>query len=107
MVTGFRKISIGDDNRLRINGEAIDVHGVNMAHDRAGIASAMRERHYDEDLDMVEDLGANALRSLTAPHDDYLYSRCDRSGMLVWIDLPLTRTGVERRELFLDRGFPR
>ncbi len=94
VVTGFRKISIGDDNRLRINGEAIDVHGVNMAHDRAGIASAMRERHYDEDLDMVEDLGANALRSLTAPHDDYLYSRCDRSGMLVWIDLPLTRTQV-------------
>lgn len=92
--TGLRRISIGDDNRLRINDSIVDVHGVNMAHDRAGVGSAMRTRHYDEDLSLVADLGANALRSLTAPHDSYLYDRCDELGLMVWIDAPLTRAQI-------------
>ena len=30
---GFRSISISDDNRLCINGKAVEVRGVNMAHE--------------------------------------------------------------------------
>lgn len=89
--TGLRRVSIGDDNRLRINDSIVEIHGVNLAHDRAGAGSALRTRHYDEDIALMEDMGVNAVRSLTAPHDDYLYQRCDRNGMLVWIDMPLTR----------------
>ncbi|MBO7295703.1 MAG: hypothetical protein J6V39_00445, partial [Clostridia bacterium] len=44
--------------------------------------------------------GANALRSLVGPHDKYLYDRCDREGVLVWIDTPLTRSDLSISDIF-------
>lgn len=90
--TGFRSITIADDNRLLINGEVVDVRGVNLAHDRFGMGIAISQENYDEDLAIICDLGANALRSLSGPHADYLYDRCDNMGMLVWVDIPFTRS---------------
>ena len=92
VVTGFRSIEIGDDNRLYLNGEMVDVRGVNYAHDRYGRGLAFDRDAYDEDLATISDLGANALRSLSGPHDGYLYEQCDRRGMLAWVDMPFTRS---------------
>lgn len=87
---GFRSISVNDDNRLCINGKAIEVRGVNMAHDRQGVGVALRTEHIDSDFAMIRNMGANALRSLSGPHMEYLYDRCDKEGMMVWVDLPMT-----------------
>ena len=91
VVTGFRKIEVTPEEGLKINGEKIPVHGVTLYHDRAAIGNALRTRHYDEDLEQIRDIGANAIRSATAPHAQYLYDCCDQNGMLVWIDTPFTR----------------
>lgn len=91
VTTGFRSIVATPGQGLHINGERIAVQGVTLYHDRAAIGSALRTRHYDEDLDQIRDIGANAIRSATAPHAQYLYDRCDESGMMVWIDTPFTR----------------
>ena len=91
VTTGFRKIEVTPEEGLKINGEKIPVHGVTLYHDRAAIANALRTRHYDEDMQQIRDIGANAIRSATAPHAQYLYDCCDQNGMLVWIDTPFTR----------------
>lgn len=91
VTTGFRSIEVSADKGMFINGEHIAVRGVTLYHDRAAIGSALRTRHYDEDLAQIRDIGANAIRSATAPHSQYLYDRCDESGMMVWIDTPFTR----------------
>ncbi|MBR5483427.1 MAG: beta-galactosidase [Alistipes sp.] len=90
VVTGFRKIEY-TPNALKINGKVTPVNGVTLYHDRAAIGSALRTRHYDEDLAQIRDIGANAIRSVTAPHAQYLYDCCDQNGTLVWIDTPFTR----------------
>lgn len=89
--TGFRKIEVEPQVGLKINGKLQRVHGVTLYHDRAVIGSALRSRHYDEDLKYIIDMGANAIRSATAPHAQHLYDVCDQNGMLVWIDTPFTR----------------
>lgn len=89
--TGFRTIEVSSEGGFRLNDEHIPIHGVTLYHDRAAIGSALRTRHYDEDLAQIMDVGANAIRSATAPHAQYLYDRCDEQGVLVWIDTPFTR----------------
>lgn len=92
--TGFRKVSITKDNRLCINGKECDVRGVNYAHDRKGYGMAMEFAHLQEDFNMMRDMGANAIRSLSGPHHSELYNWCDTSGVLSWIDIPFTRSPI-------------
>lgn len=99
--TGIRKISISEDNKLLINDKPLFVQGVNLAHDCHASGSAMSREQILSDLDQIEDLGANAIRSLGGPHADMLYDECDRRGILAWIDLPLTRS----RYAFADVGY--
>ena len=44
-----------------------------------------------QDMELINDIGANAVRSATGPHSQYFYDCCDRNGTLVWIDTPFTR----------------
>lgn len=110
--TGLRTISIGDDNRLKINDMVVAVRGVNMAHDRFGRANIARQADIDSDLAIIRDLGANAIRSIAGPHDDYLYERCDKEGMLVWVDMPFMRSPLSLTDIcyyptqaFRNNGF--
>ena len=91
VTTGFRTIEVTSKQGFKLNGERIPIQGVTLYHDRAAIGSALRTRHYDEDLEQIRDIGANAIRSATAPHSQYLYDCCDQMGMMVWIDTPFTR----------------
>lgn len=90
VTTGFRKIDYSSKG-LYINGKHTPINGIALHHDRSAIGNALRTRHYEEDLEYITDIGANAIRSTTAPHSQYLYNRCDELGMLVWIDTPFTR----------------
>ena len=91
VTTGFRRIEVEPLTGLKINGKREHIKGVTLQHDRAVIGSALKERHYEDDLAKVCDMGANAIRSSTAPHAQYLYDLCDRTGMMVWVDTPFTR----------------
>lgn len=97
--TGFRSIEVNDDNRFCLNGLPLDVRGVNMPHDRAEVGMAVSHEHLCDDLATVRDMGANAIRSLVGPHDDYLYTLCDQEGVLVWIDMPLTRAELSLTDI--------
>ena len=90
--TGLRSISVNESNRVCINGEAVDVRGVGLAHDRNGYGVAISEEALLEDYARIKDMGANAIRSLWGPHLESLYDAADKDGMLVWIDMPFTRS---------------
>ena len=89
--TGFRSVEVTPGEHFMLNGKTIPIRGVTLPHDRMSAGSAWTESDYEEDLDLIRDLGANALRSPAAPHAPALYDACDRSGILVWIDFPLTQ----------------
>ena len=90
--TGFRKIAVTPEKHFTVNDRTIPIRGVALHHDRAIVGSAVTTQHLEEDLTIIRDMGANALRSITAPHSQQLYSLCDEQGMLVWIDFPLTQS---------------
>lgn len=92
--TGFRSITMSEDNKLCINGKPYAIRGVNMSHDRQNYATALCREHIDSDLAIVEELGANAIRSAEGPHQQHLYDECDRRGMITWVDIPFTRSSL-------------
>lgn len=86
VVTGFRRIDVTGDGGFMLNGKRIDLRGVNLAHD-----GATPRARYAQYIDLISELGANALRSEGGAHDQYLYDECDRRGYAVWVDMPLTQ----------------
>lgn len=91
--TGFRTVDVAAASGFRIGGERTQLRGVRMMHDSATHGSAMTDDDYDRDMELIKELGANALRSEGGPHAQYLYDRCDEEGIVVWVDMPLTQTG--------------
>lgn len=89
--TGFRTISIDEESGwLAINNQPHRVWGVVLHHDNA-LGALTTEIDIDNDLRLVQDIGATAIRSAVMPHSQFFYDRCDQLGLLAWIDAPLQR----------------
>ncbi len=93
---GFRTVALdtADDAAgapfvLRVNGEAVQVRGVNWIPDHAFLTQVTRERHA---RGVADALGANVnlLRIWGGGiyESDDLYDLADQSGLLVWQDFP-------------------
>lgn len=89
--TGFRRIEVTAEKKFTLNGRRVRVHGVMLGHDRMPKGNAVSKQDIDNDLSLIREMGANAIRSVTGPHDQHLYNECDRLGLLAWVDFPLTR----------------
>ena len=80
---GFRVIEIKDRN-IYLNGEKIFFKGFNRHEDYAVDGCAVSLQHMVGDLDMMADMGANALRTSHYPNDERMLDLCDERGILVW-----------------------
>lgn len=92
VTTGFRKIEVTPERLLTINNRQTMVRGVNLCHDNRHVGNALTERDYQSDFEMIRELGINAIRSVGGPHAQTLYDKCDREGVLLWIDTPFTQS---------------
>lgn len=90
--TGFRAIETSAKEGVKINGERLDIRGVTLYHDNRIACGSLTRPDYDNDLEMIEDVGANAIRSAVMPHYRYLYDECDERGLVAWIDIPFHNT---------------
>ena len=85
--TGFCEIGF-EDGQFRVNGEPLNVRGVNLLTDSP------------DDVDRAVEVNANLLRAHAHVLPESVYERCDEEGLLVWQDLPLTGPG----SFDVDRG---
>ncbi len=90
--TGFRRLEVTPQQLLTLNGKQVPVRGVNLCHDNAKRGNALTQSDYDADFATIKSMGANAIRSVEGPHSQMLYDKCDREGMLVWVDTPLCQS---------------
>ncbi len=86
--TGFKYFSIDAEKGFFLNGKYLKLRGVCRHQDRPEIASALHREHHLEDLDMIEDMGANALRLAHYPQAHFMFEEADRRGLLVWEEIP-------------------
>lgn len=86
--TGFREISIRGDQIL-LNGEPLRIRGVNRHEDHPDWGLALPEPLMLRDLELIEHLGANAIRGSHYPNDPRFLDLCDERGVLFIEEIPL------------------
>jgi beta-galactosidase len=82
-----------------LNGRPYALRGVNKHQDFEGLAWATTEKEHDQDMALLLEIGANTVRLAHYQHSDYMYSLCDRRGLVVWAELPLVNA-VNATEAF-------
>jgi beta-galactosidase len=85
---GLRFYSVDPEKGFFLNGQLYPVHGVNRHQDYMNKGWAITEADMDEDVSLLKELGATAVRCAHYQHSDYFYSQCDRAGILVWAEIP-------------------
>lgn len=80
---GFRTVEV-DGERIKLNGEEIYLKGFNRHEDYAVDGCAVMLQHMIQDMDLMQDMGANAVRTCHYPNDERFLDLCDERGIFVW-----------------------
>lgn len=97
---GLRWLSIDAQQGFMLNGKHLPLHGVCRHQDRPEIGNALRAEHHAEDMALMREMGANAIRLAHYQQSEDIYSLADRNGMVVWAEIPFVGPGG-----YADKGF--
>lgn len=91
---GLRKYEVVAGKGFFLNGKRYPMYGVTRHQDWWGLGSALSNEEHDFDLAQIMDIGATTVRFAHYQQSDYIYSRCDSLGLIVWAEIPLDRKSV-------------
>jgi beta-galactosidase len=80
---GIRSVEFNPDKGIFVNGEHIPMHGVNQHHDLGALGSAFNTRAAERQLEILREMGCNAIRLAHNPPAPELLELTDRMGFLV------------------------
>jgi beta-galactosidase len=82
-VFGIRTIKFDADKGFFLNGEHIRINGVCDHHDLGALGSALNVRALERQIEILKEMGVNAIRTSHNPPAPELLELCDRMGLLV------------------------
>ncbi|WP_020528923.1 glycoside hydrolase family 2 protein [Flexithrix dorotheae] len=85
---GLRFFNIDANQGFFLNGEHISLRGVSRHQDRINMGSAITDKEHQEDMDIMLEMGINALRLAHYQHAEKVYDLADSAGLIVWAELP-------------------
>ncbi len=80
---GIRSLHYDPDSGLKVNDQTVPLYGVNNHHDLGALGAAFNVRAAERQLEMLRDMGCNALRISHNPPAPELLDLADRMGFLV------------------------
>lgn len=80
---GIRTVHFHPDRGVLVNGERIQIKGVNQHHDLGALGAAFNLRAAERQLEMLREMGCNAIRMSHNPPAPELLELTDRKGFLV------------------------
>jgi beta-galactosidase len=85
---GFRVMGYTPGKGYTINGEFINLHGVNRRQDYGYLGDALPDAIGRRDMEIIKDLGANFVRTSHYIQDKSILEAADELGLLVWEEIP-------------------
>ncbi len=80
---GFRTFAVSGRDLL-LNGKKLRIKGFCRHEDHPMFGCALPPEAIQQDLEIIRDLGANAIRCTHYPNDQIFLDLCDEQGILVW-----------------------
>jgi beta-galactosidase len=80
---GVRQVRWDPATGVHVNGERIEIKGVNNHHDLGALGAAFNRRAAERQLEILQETGANAVRMSHNPPAPELLDLCDEMGLLV------------------------
>lgn len=85
---GFRTIQAQGKDIL-LNGEKIILKGINRHEQHPEWGFSMPEHLIKKDIDIIRDMGCNAVRGAHYPHNKWTLDYLDSVGLLFWEEIPM------------------
>ena len=82
-VTGIRSFYFDTDKGFLLNGEMVKIRGVCDHHDLGCLGAAVNTRAIERQLELLKEMGCNAVRTSHNPPAPELLDLCDRMGFIV------------------------
>lgn len=86
---GLRTVAITQAQGFLLNGKPYPIHGVSLHQDYYNKGWALSRADHRQDMRIVLDMGATAIRLTHYPQSEYLHDLCDRNGLLLWNEVSL------------------
>ncbi|MBN1780331.1 DUF4982 domain-containing protein [bacterium] len=80
---GIRSIEFTPDDGFFLNGRRVRFYGVCLHHDLGPLGAAYNSRAMERELEIMQEMGVNAVRTSHNPPAKGLVELCDRMGLLV------------------------
>lgn len=93
---GFRYFTVDENNRFLLNGKQLRIQGVSRVEDYALLGKALYRENQRRDIELMREMGVNAVRMAYYPHDPYFFDLCDAAGIMVWCDVPLAASPMQK-----------
>ncbi len=97
---GLRYYHVDSDKGFFLNGKHLPLYGVCRHQERAEVGNALRAVHHEEDVEIMREMGVNAVRLAHYPQATGMYDLMDKNGWIVWAEIPFVGPGG-----YADKGF--
>jgi beta-galactosidase len=92
---GFRSTRVDPNNGFFLNGAYYDLHGVCMHQDWLNCGWALSNAQRETNFMFLKELGVTGVRLAHYQHNEYTYQLADRTGIILWSEVPLVNSTTE------------
>jgi len=86
---GLRSFGLDAQAGFSLNGDHLDLHGINKHQDHKDKGWAIADSDTDADFAIIKELGATAIRLAHYQHAQHTYDVTDKLGIVVWAETPV------------------
>ena len=97
---GYRGFHVDPANGFFLNGKSYPLHGVSRHQDKLDKGWAISKEDHELDIALIKEVGANTIRLAHYQHDQYFYDLCDKTGFVLWAEIPFISQFIPGEEAY-------